>query len=151
MMADPGTHVAPADPYDLDRFVDAQAGDYERALREIHAGRKRSHWMWYVFPQYRGLGASATSRHYAIRDLAEARAYLTHPTLGPRLVQCFEALLALQGRSATQIFGSPDDLKLRSCATLFERADPAQPVFGRVLDRYYGGERDPATLALLDR
>ena len=113
------------DPHDLDRFVLAQADDYERALAEIRAGRKRSHWMWYIFPQFDGLGFSSMSRRYAIRSLAEARAYLDHPVLGPRLVECAEAALGVEGRSAPEIFGSPDDMKLRSCATLFASVTPA--------------------------
>jgi uncharacterized protein (DUF1810 family) len=149
-MADPRASVAD-DPHRLDRFLHAQKGDYERALAEIRAGRKRSHWMWYVFPQIDGLGLSATSRLYAIKSLDEARAYLAHPVLGPRLLTCFEAVLGVGGRSAHDIFGSPDDMKLRSCATLFERAAAPGSVFGRLVDRYFEGERDPQTLRLLDR
>ena len=108
-----------SDPFDLARFVDAQAGDYARALDEIRRGRKQSHWMWYVFPQFLGLGGSAMSRRYAIRSAAEATAYLEHPVLGPRLRECAGAVLANTGRTAHEIFGSPDDLKLRSSATLF--------------------------------
>jgi uncharacterized protein (DUF1810 family) len=137
------------DPHDLDRFVQAQAGDHERALAEIRSGRKRSHWMWYVFPQLDGLGVSPTSRHYAIRSLAEARAYLSHPVLGPRLVECVEAALGVEGRSALEIFGSPDEMKLRSCATLFSCVSPPGSVFERLLDRYFGGRRDDRTLRLL--
>ena len=139
------------DPWRLSRFVEAQSGTYERALGELRAGRKRSHWMWYVFPQIEGLGLSTTSRRYAIKSVDEARAYLAHPLLGPRLVACFEALLALRGQSAHAIFGSPDDMKLRSCATLFERVAPPGSVFSHVLDRYFAGERDAATLRLLGR
>jgi uncharacterized protein (DUF1810 family) len=135
----------------LKRFVDAQEGVYQRALAEIRAGRKRSHWMWFIFPQYDGLGSSPTSRRYAIKSLAEAKAYLEHPVLGPRLVECAEAALGVEGRSATDVFGHPDDLKLRSCATLFARVSAAGSVFGRLLDQYYGGEADPETLRLLDR
>jgi len=137
------------DPYDLERFVRAQAGDYERALGEIRAGRKRSHWMWYIFPQLEGLGASAMSRQYAIKSLTEARAYLAHPVLGPRLTSCVEALLALEGRSAVEIFGPADELKLRSCATLFAEAATPSSVFDRLLDKYFQGERDASTLRLL--
>src|SRR5438034_9503126 len=108
-----------ADPYDLQRFVRAQEHDYEEALSEIRSGRKRSHWMWYIFPQFDGLGISATSRKYAIKSVAEAEAYLGHPILGPRLLACCEAALRVEGRSAHEIFGSPDEMKLRSCATLF--------------------------------
>ena len=107
-----------ADPHDLSRFVQAQAADYARALDEIRSGRKRSHWMWYIFPQFAGLGSSPTSRRYAIKSLAEAEAYLRHPVLGPRLRACAEAVLAVEGRSASEIFGTPDDMKLRSSATL---------------------------------
>jgi uncharacterized protein (DUF1810 family) len=112
------------DPHDLNRFVWAQESDYGRALAEIRSGRKRTHWMWYVFPQLDGLGFSETARRYAIRGLNEARAYLQHPVLGPRLVECTEAVLAVQGRSALEIFGTPDDLKLRSCVTLFAEFGP---------------------------
>ncbi|HEU5359403.1 MAG TPA: DUF1810 domain-containing protein [Gemmatimonadales bacterium] len=136
-------------PYDLDRFVEAQAESYERALAEIRGGRKRTHWMWYVFPQHAGLGMSEMSRRYAISGLDEARAYLAHPVLGPRLVACAEAALAIEDRSAHEVFGSPDDLKLRSCATLFAAAGPPGSVFERLLDRYWKGERDPATVRLL--
>ena len=137
------------DPHDLGRFVQAQEGDYQRALSEISAGRKRSHWMWYIFPQLDGLGVSPTSRHYAIKSPAEAEAYLRHPVLGPRLLECAEAALGVEGRSATEVFGSPDDLKLRSCATLFARVAPAGSVFERLLDKYFGGEPDARTLRLL--
>src|SRR4051812_39061972 len=106
-----------SDPYDLRRFVDAQTHDYARALAELRAGRKQSHWMWYVFPQYAGLGRSPTAQRYAIRSVAEAEAYLRHPVLGPRLIESAEAVLAIEGRSAHDILGSPDDLKLRSSAT----------------------------------
>ena len=137
------------DPHDLNRFVLAQAGDYERALAEIRSGRKRSHWMWYIFPQVEGLGFSPMSRRYAVRSLDEARAYLEHPMLGPRLVECAEAALGVEGRSAREIFGSPDDMKLRSCATLFAHVSPAGSVFHRLLDRYFQGERDGKTLRLI--
>jgi uncharacterized protein (DUF1810 family) len=147
-MSDPAVSTT-NDPYDLNRFVEAQEGDYAQALSEITAGRKRTHWMWYIFPQVAGLGTSSTARDYAIRDLAEAKAYLAHPLLGARLQACAEALLQVEGRSAGEIFGSPDDLKLRSCATLFARALPPGSVFERVLDRFYGGEPDPKTLELL--
>ena len=133
----------------LDRFLAAQQGVYPRALEELRAGRKRSHWMWYVFPQLAGLGLSATAVHYAIADLAEARAYLAHPLLGPRLEECARALLDVPGRTAHEILGSPDDLKLRSSMTLFAQVDGADPVFRRVLERYYDGEADARTLALL--
>jgi uncharacterized protein (DUF1810 family) len=137
------------DPHDLRRFVEVQERIYAQALAEIRDGRKRSHWMWFVFPQVEGLGSSPTSRRYAIRSLAEAEAYLRHPVLGPRLVECAEAVLGVEGRSASEIFGSPDDMKLRSCATLFARASPAGSVFERLLARYYAGARDARTLELL--
>jgi uncharacterized protein (DUF1810 family) len=142
---DPGTT---ADPHDLARFVQAQEDD-ERALSEIRSGRKRSHWMWYVFPQYDGLGFSPTSRRYAIKSLAEARAYPSHPVPGPRLVECAKAALGVEGRSAYEIFGSPDDMKLRSCATLFARVSPAGSVFQRLLDKYFQDQPDVRTLRLL--
>jgi len=137
------------DPYDLKRFLLAQEADYDRALSEIRVGRKRSHWMWYIFPQFDGLGFSSTAKHYAIRSLAEAKAYLEHPVLGPRLLECAEAVVSLEGRSAAEIFGSPDDLKLRSCATLFASVSPPGSVFDRLLGKYYQGERDAKTLRLL--
>jgi uncharacterized protein (DUF1810 family) len=135
--------------HDLARFLAAQRGSYEHALAEIASGRKRSHWMWYVFPQFTGLGMSATSRKYAIASLAEAEAYLRHEVLGPRLVACPDAALAVEGRSAREIFGSPDDLKLRSSATLFAQVSPEGSVFHRLLEKYFGGEPDAATLRLL--
>src|SRR5262245_31668453 len=137
------------DPHNLNRFVQAQADDYERALLEIRSGRKRSHWMWYNFPQLDGLGSSPASRRYAVKSLAEARAYLAHPVLGPRLLECTEAALGVEGRSAFEIFGTPDDLKLRSCATLFACVSPAGSVFHRLLTKYYRGELDGKTLRLL--
>lgn len=138
-----------ADPYDLYRFVRAQEAAYDRALAELRAGRKRSHWMWYIFPQVAGLGFSATSRHYAIKSLEEAKAYLAHTLLGPRLIECAEAALQVDGRSAHEIFGSPDDLKLRSSATLFAQVSPEGSVFHRLLDKYFQGQPDTATLRLL--
>lgn len=138
------------DPYDLERFVQAQAHDFEIALAEITSGRKRSHWMWYIFPQFAGLGFSAMSQRYAIRSVAEAQAYLSHPMLGPRLMQCCKALLAINGRSAHEIFGSPDDMKLQSCATLFASITPMDSVFARVLKQYFFGQRDQKTLNMLN-
>ena len=137
------------DPFDLARFVRAQERDYEQALSEIRSGRKRSHWMWYVFPQLDGLGFSPTSRHYAIKSLSEAEAYLRHPTLGARLIECAQAVLTVQGRSATELFGSPDDVKLRSSATLFARVSPPGSVFEQLIQRFFGGEPDETTLRLL--
>jgi uncharacterized protein (DUF1810 family) len=135
---------------DLDRFVRAQDGVYQQALSELLAGNKRSHWMWFVFPQLAGLGSSPTAQRYAIRDLAEARAYLAHPVLGPRLAECCAALLKHENRSAEQIFGYPDDLKLRSSMTLFARAADDPALFESVLQRYYDGP-DQRTVDLLDR
>ena len=140
----------PEDPFDLDRFVQAQAGTYAQALDELHAGRKRTHWMWFVFPQLAGLGHSAMSRRYGLSGLDEARAYLAHPVLGERLRQCCTAVLA-SGVSAHALLGSPDDLKLRSCMTLFAHAalqGQAGP-FVAVLERCFGGEVDPVTRARL--
>jgi uncharacterized protein (DUF1810 family) len=148
-MADPNEPGGMNDPYDLNRFVEAQEGDYENALAEIRNGRKRSHWMWYVFPQFEGLGFSSTSRRYAIKSLAEARAYLNHPVLGPRLVECIEAALSVEGRSAHDIFGSPDDMKLRSCATLFAHVSPKGSAFERLLEKYFKGKPDDRTIQLL--
>ncbi|MBB2992665.1 uncharacterized protein (DUF1810 family) [Mycolicibacterium iranicum] len=135
--------------FDLDRFVAAQEGVYDTVLAELRAGSKRTHWIWFVFPQVRGLGRSSTAQHYGITSLDEARAYLAHPVLGPRLRECARLLATHTGRSATQILGYPDDLKVRSSMTLFARAadDPAD--FRAVLDAFYGGEEDPATLDLL--
>jgi uncharacterized protein (DUF1810 family) len=143
--------VAAGDPHDLDRFVRAQdGGTYESALGELRRGRKTGHWMWFVFPQIAGLGRSATAERYAIRSLAEARAYLAHPVLGPRLLECAEAVAAVpEGRSAESVLGGIDAVKLRSSATLFLRADPGVAVFARVLDRFSGGAPDPATDRLL--
>ena len=134
----------------LERFVVAQALCYGAVLEELRAGRKTSHWMWFVFPQLVQLGRSETARLYGLANVAEARAYAAHPVLGPRLQACAEAVLATSGRSANQIFGSPDDLKLCSSMTLFERAWPETTVFADVLDRFYEGRRDPVTLELLD-
>ena len=142
---------ASADPFDLQRFVDAQEGVYETALREVKNGAKRTHWIWFIFPQLAGLGFSATSQRYAIRSREEARQYLQHPILGKRLNECAEAVLAVQGRSAAAIFGSPDDMKLRSSMTLFAAVAGPESVFARVLGQYFGGKPDPRTLALLER
>ena len=135
------------DPYDLQRFVAAQdaGGSYGHAVAELRAGRKTSHWMWFVFPQITGLGYSPTARLYAISALDEARAYLAHPVLGARLLECAAILADLAGRSAEQIFGDVDALKLRSSITLFRHAAPSEPVFGQILDQYFGGHPDPAT------
>lgn len=135
--------------FDLERFVDAQAHSYTAALAELQAGRKRSHWMWYIFPQFAGLGLSATSQRYAIGSVAEAEAYLAHPLLGPRLKACAEALLAHESLSAHAMLGSPDDMKLKSCATLFAQLTPPGSVYDRLLTHYFDGERDQHTLALM--
>jgi uncharacterized protein (DUF1810 family) len=131
----------------LERFVHAQDADgtYDRALGELRRGRKTSHWMWFVFPQLAGLGRSPTARFYAIESLAEARAYLAHPVLGPRLRQCAEALLALPGDDPVAVLGPVDAMKLRSCATLFARAAEDDPIFGQLLDRYFAGVPDEQT------
>jgi uncharacterized protein (DUF1810 family) len=136
-----------SDPHDLQRFVAAQdaGGTYDAALAELRAGRKRSHWMWFVFPQIAGLGRSGMAQRYAIASLDEARAYLAHPILGARLRECAEALLGLQERSADAVLGGVDAVKLRSSMTLFALAAPDEPVFRRVLERYFGGEEDPET------
>jgi uncharacterized protein (DUF1810 family) len=136
-------------PFDLQRFVSAQDRVWPDVQAELAAGAKTSHWMWFVFPQLAGLGRSGTARFYGIASLAEARAYWAHPVLGARLKECCGLLMALQGRSALQVFGPIDALKLRSCLTLFERAAPDEPVFGRLLDKYYAGERDAATQQML--
>jgi uncharacterized protein (DUF1810 family) len=131
--------MSDGDPFDLDRFVTAQdeGWTYARALAELRAGRKGSHWMWFVFPQEAGLGQSAMSRRYAIGSMEEARAYLAHPVLGPRLRECAAALLAVEGRSAVEILGEVDALKLRSSMTLFAAADPGEPLFPALLERYF--------------
>jgi uncharacterized protein (DUF1810 family) len=143
------TVSATEDPFDLQRFLDAQTGSYSDALAELRQGRKRTHWMWFIFPQLDGLGSSPTARFYAIRSHDEATGYLAHPMLGPRLRECSEALLAWRGRSISDILGFPDDLKLRSSMTLFASMEGADPVFARVLDCHFKGERDPKTLELL--
>ena len=135
--------------FDLDRFVAAQAPIYAQALSELKAGRKRSHWMWFVFPQLAGLGRSPTARYYAIASAEEARAYLAHPVLGPRLRECAEVLLAHRGASAEAIFGAVDAMKLKSSMTLFEAVAEDPVPFAAILDTYFDGERDAATLVLL--
>ena len=138
-----------SEPWNLQRFLEAQHGVFGRALDELRAGRKRSHWMWFVFPQLAGLGSSAMAERYGIAGLEEARSYLAHPLLGARLVVAAEALLALRGRSAREILGTPDDLKLRSSMTLFAAVPDAPAVFDQVLGQYYRGEQDPLTCARL--
>jgi uncharacterized protein (DUF1810 family) len=140
------------DPFDLDRFVTAQdaGGTYEQALRELRAGRKRSHWMWFVFPQVAGLGRSATAQHFAVSGLAEAQAYVSHAVLGPRLVEAARALTRLDATDADDVLGPVDGQKLRSSMTLFARAAPEQPVFREVLHQYFAGTQDEATTRRLD-
>ena len=138
------------DPFNLARFLAAQEETFGIALRELRRGRKESHWMWYIFPQLAGLGSSPTAAKYAISGLDEARAYLNDPVLGARLLQCCRAILSVAGRSATEILGSPDDLKLRSSLTLFSLVPGAPAEFQQALDRFYGGRPDARTLALLD-
>lgn len=137
------------DPHDLQRFVDAQQPVYAQVLAELRAGRKASHWMWFIFPQLRGLGSSPMAQHYGIASLDEARAYLAHPLLGARLRECSALVAAVQGRSAHQLFGSPDDMKFRSSMTLFAHAADDDAVFVECLAKYYGGVEDAATLARL--
>jgi uncharacterized protein (DUF1810 family) len=137
------------DPHDLDRFVQAQAPVYPQVLAELRAGCKRSHWMWFVFPQLAGLGHSAMARRYAIASLPEAQSYLAHPVLGPRLRECSALVLAVPHGDVHRIFGVPDDLKFHSCMTLFHRAAPQEPVFGQCLAKYFGGRQDAMTLAAL--
>lgn len=140
-----------SDPFDLQRFVSAQAPVYDTVLAELRGGRKRTHWMWFIFPQIDGLGYSSTSKYYAIKSREEARHYLNHPVLGKRLHECATAILGIEGRSAHDIFGSPDDMKLKSSMTLFAAVAPEDPVFAQVLDKYFQGQRDRRTLDLLDR
>lgn len=139
------------EPYNLHRFITAQERDYSTALVEIKEGHKRSHWMWYIFPQIQGLGLSGTSKYYAIKDLAEAEAYLSHPVLGCRLIEICHALLEVMGSDAHAIFGSPDDMKLRSSMTLFAAVAGADVVFRDVLDKFFGGTRDATTMQLIQR
>jgi uncharacterized protein (DUF1810 family) len=136
-------------PFDLERFVAAQQGVYEGALRELRAGHKTGHWIWFIFPQLAGLGRSDVSRFYALESIDEARAYLAHPILGPRLLECAGAVLGTSGVTPDQTFGSLDAMKVRSSMTLFHRAAPDEPLFGQMLERFYGGVADEATDALL--
>lgn len=135
----------------LKRFLDAQATDYDRALAEIKNGHKQSHWMWYIFPQIAGLGVSETARFYAIKDLQEAHAYLEHPVLGSRLIEISKALLGVEGKTANQILGSIDELKLRSSMTLFSALTNTNPVFQAVIDKFFDGQDDPKTRSLLNQ
>ena len=140
-----------ATTFDPSRFLSAQQGVYEQVVDELKAGRKRTHWMWFIFPQLASLGRSSTARFYGLESLADARAYGRHAVLGPRLRECCALVLSIDGRTPTQILGSPDDLKLCSCVTLFEAADPADPVFSAVLGKLYGGRRDALTLTHLQQ
>ena len=140
-----------ADQFDLQRFVDAQDPIYDTVLAELRSGAKRSHWIWFVFPQLRGLGRSPTAAHYGIASLDEARAYLAHDVLGPRLAECTRLVLAIDGRSVEDIFGWPDNLKVRSSMTLFAHATDDNADFRGVLDKFYGGEEDPATVERLSQ
>jgi len=140
--------VPSSDPYDLERFVRAQAADYDQALAELREGHKRSHWMWYIFPQIEGLGLSPMSRQYAIKGAAEARAYLDHPVLGPRLNECATVVYGISGRTALGIFGAPDDMKLRSSATLFASVSGGG-IFEQLIQKYFEGKHDEKTLEKL--
>lgn len=139
------------DPFQLERFVAAQAPVWDDVQAELRAGRKRTHWMWFVFPQLAALGRSATARHYGIAGPEEARAYLAHPVLGPRLAACCELLLQVDDRSAEAIFGAVDAMKLRSCLTLFDAVAPGTRAFAECLQKYFHGDRDPLTIDLLAR
>ena len=141
----------PDDPYDLNRFLIAQEGVYERALAELKEGQKRTHWMWYIFPQIDGLGYSPTAKRYSIKSVEEALQYLVHPVLGKRLLECTEAVVALKSGSLSEIFGYPDDMKFKSSMTLFEKIAGSGSVFSFALDRYCHGERDATTLRLLEK
>ncbi len=144
-----GGTIGPEDTFNLSRFLEAQEGVYSTVLAELRGGHKRSHWMWYIFPQIDGLGFSSTTRYYAIKNEEEARQYLKHPVLGARLLECAKTVLDVDGRSASEIFGPPDDLKLRSSMTLFAQVSDPDSVFARVIDKYFHGKRDDKTLALL--
>jgi uncharacterized protein (DUF1810 family) len=143
-------HMDQNDTFDLARFVSAQEHSFDVALSELRRGRKESHWMWFIFPQLDGLGNSSTARKYAIRTLDEARAYLSHPVLGPRLLKCCRAILSVQGKSASDIMGYPDDLKLRSSMTIFSLVAAADTEFREVIAKYFGGQIDPRTVELLN-
>lgn len=138
-------------PYDLNRFIDAQLRDYPNALSEVKLGRKQSHWMWYIFPQIAGLGMSGISAHYAIKDADEARAYMQEPSLCTNMLEICGALLALESSDASRIFGFPDDMKLKSCMTLFAETCPRYEVFQKVLDKFFGGIKDQKTIELLNK
>ena len=143
--------VPPSDPFNLQRFVDAQEASYARALHELRAGRKRTHWIWYILPQVQGLGLSAMSMRYAICSLAEAQAYLANPVLGNRLRECVKELNSLEDLTVVQVLGDIDTVKFRSCLTLFAQASPSEPIFSEALKRHFGGQPDQATLEVLAR
>ncbi len=147
-MVETSKKLAPNDPFDLNRFISAQEKVYDRVLAELRKGKKRSHWMWFIFPQLAGLGHSKTTKYYAIKSPEEAIAYLNHPLLGSRLSECANTILAIEGKTASEIFGYPDDRKLKSSMTLFSNVSTA-PVFVRVLDKYFPGDRDDRTIQLL--
>lgn len=138
-----------ADPFNLQRFLDAQAPVYDRVRAELRSGEKQTHWMWFIFPQIAGLGSSSTARFYAIRSLAETEAFFRHALLGARLRECTDFVLQVSGKTAFEVFGSPDDVKFRSCMTLFDQVRPNDGLFDRALVKYFSGERDPRTLQLL--
>jgi uncharacterized protein (DUF1810 family) len=146
-----GDSIDHHDTFNLSRFTSAQEGIYNRVLAELKNGEKRTHWMWFIFPQIDGLGFSSTSKYYAVKSIEEARQYLDHPVLGKRLMECAETVLAVEGRSVSEIFGYPDDMKLKSCMTLFASVPHSHPVFAGVLDKYFHGERDMKTLRLLEQ
>jgi uncharacterized protein (DUF1810 family) len=150
-MTKEGGSIDRSDPFNLNRFTSAQEGIYNRVLAELKNGEKRTHWMWFIFPQIDGLGFSSASKYYAIKSIEEARHFLSHPALGKRLLECAEAVLAVEGRSVAEIFGYPDDMKLKSCMTLFVSVSDAHPVFVRVLEKYFNGEHDARTLQLLEQ
>ena len=139
-----------SDKYELNRFVAAQALHYSVALQELRQGKKESHWMWFIFPQVAGIGYSEISRHFAINSTSEASAYLMHPLLGQRLVECCEAVLAIESRTAHEIFGSPDDMKLHACATLFSYVSPTGNIFDRIIVKYFGGKKHMKTISLIE-
>ena len=141
--------LIPDDPFHLSRFMSAQEGVYQNVLAELRSGQKRTHWMWFIFPQISGLGSSGMAKHYAIKSEEEARQYLAHPVLGARLLECAKTVFAIEGRTVSQIFGYPDDVKLRSCLTLFGYVAGPQSIFDNVLDKYFNGEKDGVTLRLL--
>ena len=149
-MSNTGDIIDSDDPFDLNRFTEAQEGIYDRVMAELRGGWKRSHWMWFIFPQIEGLGRSSVSRRYAIKSMEEAREYLKHPLLGPRLSDCAQTVLDIEGRSASEVFGFPDDLKLRSSMTLFATVSEPGSVFALVLDKFFNGDRDERTLQLLE-